>query len=176
MNGTLQGNETTLVVAMYGAPASSTPTPPPPPPAPAPVPPPLPSTSNAQSNTSTEPEPSPASAEDTSAPKPEDQPPSPQATTKPEDNSKPPDQSGGEVQSVTEESIKAREELNWAQQSSLVLLSTLLLINVLKHTIVWRTKKRGWRDIWFRSHPAVQYALILLAITSTFMSSIGVIK
>jgi hypothetical protein len=170
MNGTLQGSETTLVVAMYAAPST-------PPPAPAPVPPPAPSSTTVQAQNTSVAEPNETPIIEEQPPEPEEEvtqePAAPSATST--NNTPPPEQPSGQVQAA-EVSIVTREQLNWAQQASLVLLSTILLINVLKHTIVWRTNRRGWRHIWFRAHPAVQYALILVAIISTLSSSMGVIR
>lgn len=176
MNGTLQGSETTLVVAMYAAPSTPPPAPvPPPAPAPAPSPAPAPAGSAQSRNApAAEPNETPIAEQ---PPEPEQE--APQEPVAPSttatNNTPPSEQPPGEVKAA-EVSIVTREQLNWAQQASLLLLSTILLINVLKHTLVWRTSRRGWRHIWFRAHPAVQYALILVAIISTLSTSVGVIR
>jgi uncharacterized protein YkwD len=178
VNGTLQGSETTLVVAMYAAPNTPTPAPAPtsaptpPPPQPVQNPAPGSTTAEVQSQEqATESEALPTTTDSESDKQNEQTAPTGTTAAPPP----PTDQIAGQVQSA-ETSIIAREQLNWAQQVSLVLLSTVLLINVLKHTIVWRTNRRGWRDIWFRSHPAVQYALILVAVVSILGSSAGAIQ
>lgn len=182
VNGNFQGADTTLVVAMYGAPQATPPPPAPAPVAPTPAPaapkPPAPSSSQTQATTQP--------AESTT-PTPEATDQSQLAETSPAEDNKtaaasgsakdtsPPIDTGGQVNGATSESIIMRENLNWAQNSTLVVLSSLLLIGVLKHTLVWRTNRRGWRHIWFRAHPAAQYALILVAIVSTVASSAGAI-
>ena len=180
VNGTLQGTETTLVVAMYGAPASQ-PAPTPAPVAQAPSKPPAPTPAPVeaqqkpvQPETSTTPTPTPP-VTDTSS--------SAQAAAKPSSTTaelpKSVDSSsqsnGGQVHAASTQTTTMKEELNWAQNSTMVILSTLLLITILKHTLVWRTNRRGWRHIWFRAHPAAQYALLLVAIVSTVVSSRGAI-
>jgi hypothetical protein len=172
VNGILQGAETTLVVAMYGAPtAAPAPAAGPAQPAATSAPTPAATTTQVAADTPapTEPTPSPAEQPQTEQQKPLNAP----ATTTQEP---PPAESSGEVQAASAQAIRMREELNWAQGASLVLLSTLLLINIMKHTVVWRTSHRGWRHIWFRAHPAAQYALLAVAIISTLTSSAGVIR
>lgn len=179
VDGNFQGTDTTIVVAMYATPASA-PAPAPnataQPPAPASTPP--PSTNkpaqaqespSSQSNTptaDTQPsiqEQSPAVSQNTPS----------QTELKSISDNAP--VATGQVNGASQESLNMRENLNWAQNSTLVILSTLLLIGVLKHTLVWRTERRGWRHIWFRAHPAAQYGLILVAIISTLASSAGAI-
>lgn len=178
MNGTLQGSETTLVVAMYAAPNTPPPAPtsaPPPATTPAPTPAKVPPGSVQSQNAPAAEKNETPIAEHPSEPEQEaaQEPAAPSTTST--NNTPPSEQPPGQVQAA-EVSIVTREDLNWAQQASLLLLSTILLINVLKHTIVWRTSRRGWRHIWFRAHPAVQYALIIVAIVSTLSSSVGVIR
>jgi uncharacterized protein YkwD len=173
VNGILQGSETTIVVAMYGAPASQ-PAPAPTqtqpksaPPAPAPTPTPSQPAPATQPPAATAPSPTPPANE---------QPTEQVATDKAQSSAVPvSEENSGQVNAAATEAVLMRENINWAQQSTLVILSTLLLISVLKHTLVWRTNRRGWRHIWFRAHPAAQYALILVAIVSTFASSAGAI-
>jgi len=170
VNGVLNGNETTIVVAMYGQPASS--------PAPAPAPSPAP-TSPKQSPTPSVPKQTPA------APAPEQEQPVVEDPVNEPDNApeiteetsvEDEEYKVAPIQTLEEVQISAREELNWAQSTSLFLLSAVLIVNVLKHTAVWRTNKRGLRHIWFRSHPLAQYALITFALIAIFTSSSGVIK
>lgn len=195
VNGVLLGAETTLVVAMYAAPKSApapAPTPAPivaqsPPPAPAPAPTPAPAPA---------PKPAPAPAPQAVAPTPAETPTEqeaqpqqePQETTVADTDitaDKPvqlPVQvsAGDELDSQSllgvSQSLRVQEPLNWAQNVTIFLLSVLLLVNVLKHTVVWRTNRRGWRHIWLRSHPAAQYGLILVAIIANIVSSAGVIQ
>lgn len=82
----------------------------------------------------------------------------------------------GETKTPKNVQLKYKNSLNWAQKVTISILSLLFLVNVLKHTIVWRTQKRGWRHIWMRSHPAAQYILIMLAILATTTSGVGLIK
>jgi hypothetical protein len=67
------------------------------------------------------------------------------------------------------------DTLNWGQRVTIFLLFMLLLINLLKHTIVWRKQKRGWRHIWLRSHPAFQACMLLIALVAVLVSSFGVV-
>jgi uncharacterized protein YkwD len=172
VNGNFQGTSTTIVVAMYGTPTSA--------PAPAPAattkpaaPAPAPATS---------PQPESSSSTQTSTPpvatKPPAQKPSPESTknkSEPKSANETVSPANDQIKGAMSESVTIREKLNWAQNSTMVILSTLLLITALKHTLVWRTNRRGWRHIWFRAHPAAQYTLIIVAIVSTLSSSVGAI-
>lgn len=174
VDGNFQGTDTTLVVAMYGAPQAA------PAPAPATSQPTAPVTPKAAP---VAPAPTPApvtepATQDIPAAQPSEAaaPSSQQKTdSKPASDKVLPEIATGQVNGATSQSMIMRENLNWAQHSTLVIFSALLLIGVLKHTIVWRTNRRGWRHIWFRAHPAAQYALILVAIVSTLASSAGAI-
>ena len=173
MNGVLQGAETTVVVAMYGSRAAA-----PAPPAPAaPV-------AQAAAPTASA---SPAQAEpeaaapitETPAPAPEPEPVVEATTQKPAQ--KPTPAATPAVTSTSQEltelkAVSAKEQLNWAQQVSVFLLLVILLINVFKHTVVWRTQRRGWRHIWLRAHPAAQYTLIFVTLAAVLFSANGVIK
>jgi len=176
INGTLQGVETTLVVAMYAtrqsapaaAPQPTTPTPPPPsatPPA-APV--------EAAEPVPTAPvapvvEPTPAVEEapvevvtNQNA-----------MTTEPVVVSAPAGESGF-VQGVTSSlPVQTYQSMNWGQKVSLVLMCTLLLLFVMKHTLVWRQQKKGFRHIWLRAHPIGQAAVLSGAIVVTVLSGVG---
>lgn len=172
VNGTLLGSQTTLVVAMYAAPTT----------APAPAPAPTASSapkkqSVAQASPPTNPAPVPAPetpASDTSVPTPQ---PTESASVKPA-GSDVPSPSSPEVFTnyIIDEPISVREQFNWAQNFSLYTLSIVFLLMVLKHTVVWRTQRRGWRHIWLRAHPAAQYGLIVVAMIASVASGTGVIR
>lgn len=178
VNGILLGQETTLVVAMYGAtttvPAPSSPAPTPP----APV---APTTSVQQSLPSQAVEP----PVTTAVPVTEEAKPTETTTTPEADDKGLPETAQAEqpvpstqsASAVTQEaSTSVRQQINWAQRVSIFMLSVLLLVNVLKHTVVWRAHRRGLRHIWLRSHPAAQYAIIVLAILANFTTGSGVIR
>jgi uncharacterized protein YkwD len=172
LNGTLQGTQTTLVVAMYASPKAAA--------AAAPAP----TTPKAQPKAPTPTAQAPASQLTQSQPEaPLQQPaaqgePTPKAipsqtTTQISDKA---DLKGVTLAAETEKAVAAREQMNWARSVSIFVLSVLLLVTILKHTFVWRTQRRGWRHIWMRAHPAAQYGLILLAIILNLTSSVGVIR
>ncbi len=163
MNGVLQGQQTTLVVTEYASPltqATPTPTPThnPAPPATTQTPMPTPTTPAAQTTTTITPSPTP--------------PPASVAPIKTEATTASPSKT---VSLSLVSRLADYSTLNWGQKVTVFLLMTLFFINVLKHTLVWRKQKRGYRHVWFRSHPLYQ-ACLLLAITLTvLLSSFGVI-
>jgi hypothetical protein len=173
LNGVLQGQETTLVVAMYTSPKV------------APAPAPAPAAPTTTTKPTTQAQPTPAAPQNTTpAPAPESVPTPAKEVTTPkttptqttvqvEDKA---DLKGVTLAAETEKAVAAREQMNWARSVSVFVLSVLLLVTILKHTLVWRTQKRGWRHIWMRAHPAAQYALLLVAIVLNLTSSVGVIK
>lgn len=174
LNGTLQGKQTTLVVAMYAAPKGAAP-------APAPsVTQPTPKTTTPAPATSQAPKATPIATTPAAVEQPQQTTPtttpqsSPTQTTVPVADKS--DLNGVTLAAETEKAVAAREQMNWARSVAVFVLSVLLLVTVLKHTLVWRTQRRGWRHIWMRAHPAAQYALILLAIVLNLTSSVGVIK
>jgi hypothetical protein len=67
------------------------------------------------------------------------------------------------------------QSLNWGQKTSLLLASTLILLFIMKHTLVWRAHKRGVKNVWLRAHPLGQIAVLAIAIFTTLFNSIGVI-
>jgi hypothetical protein len=183
MNGTLLGSPTTLVVAEYGAPlaAAAVPAQTAPPPAakpqartasPAPVPTPTPAAAA---------EAAPAQEQPAAA--------TPEAATSPSKKasvaagtSSPTDVKGVNVKKNGPDiplPVIARaatlQALNWGQRTTVFLLSVLLLVNILKHTMIWRSQKRGYKHIWLRAHPVAQTAVLLIAIMVTISSSYGVI-
>lgn len=181
VNGILLGQETTLVVAMYGATAAApAPVPTPPPPTPAPTAPVTPTTQQTPPNQTAE---SPVVA---AAPVAEEVAEPAEAITTPQTGSsgspetsraEPPAPPTQVATTVTQEaSTSVRQQINWAQRVSIFMLSVLLLVNILKHTAVWRAQRRGLRHIWLRSHPAAQYAIIVLAILANFTTGVGVIR
>lgn len=162
VNGVLDGLETTLVVAMYAAPQAAAP-----PPAPKPAPTPI--------VTQTAPKPAP-----TPKPAPKEEP-KPEASTEEPEEEQPvvtqttPTQGDSTTQTINQEPVSSKEPRTWAQNASFFILSTLLLITILKHTVVWRTQRRGWRHVWLRAHPAAQYGLIIVALLANAASGVGVI-
>lgn len=179
MNGTLQGEQTTLVVAFYASPRAA--------PAPAPAPSRTTSTSSHSGNSSKS---SPAAASTpvaTPAPAattPTTTPTAPVATdTKPSIDASKPETATATTSSATaaqprqiDERSVSLHKRTWSANATLFILSAVLLVSILKHTVVWRTKKRGWRHIWLRAHPAAQYGLVIVAIVANLTASIGVIR
>jgi hypothetical protein len=173
VNGTLLGSATTLVVAEYGAPLVAV--------APAPATPPA----------AAKPQASPAAAVPATAPTIETPPATqPVAATPVKSSDKASDTANMTATDVKGLNIKkdgsdiplpviakaaTLQALNWGQRVTVFLLSTLLLINLLKHTLIWRNQKRGYRHIWLRAHPVAQTAVLLIAIIATITSSYGVI-
>lgn len=184
VNGTLQGEQTTLVVALYAAPYVA-PAPAPAPPEPAPAPTPAPQVQPQQAPAPTAPV---QPVEETPAPAPEPEAVVPQPT----ENTQPapaeaaitPNQTAPEVTEqtigqvagvVASAPIKAYQELNWGQKASLFILSTLALLFIMKHTLIWRTQKRGVRGVWLRSHPLAQASFLVAASVVTLLSGTGTI-
>jgi uncharacterized protein YkwD len=167
MNGTLQGEQTTLVVAMYGAPRNAAP-------APATT---TPKASTKPKATTPPVVATPAVPVEQPAPTPA---PAPQAVSKPkasgQKSTTPAVSASQPTKAIDEKSVSARESRTWAQNATLLLLSVLFLVSALKHTVVWRTQKQGWRHVWLRAHPAAQYGLLLVAIVANITSGVGVIR
>jgi hypothetical protein len=174
MNGTLLGQPTTLVVAMYGAPPAAAALPATPaakPATPAPI-------------TNTTPKSAPAA----SAAPAETPAPTPTAVTPvqsaPKDTPRPAPQqptTGVVLAETHQQSLPLQKpaavyaSLSWQQRASLVILSTLLVLFILKHTVVWRRQKRGYRHIWLRAYPLAQASLLAVAIILVISSGIGVV-
>jgi len=172
VNGTLQGSETTLVVAYYATPYQA------PAPVAAPAPPSSPPASVKGSNNSP-----PA--------KPANPPPA-----APVDNSSPPAPAKKlEKVTVTGQSTTQKtayvpsakislvsqighyfNRLNWGQQATIFILVLTMLLVILRHTVIWRTQKRGFRHIWFRAHPIAQLGVLSVAIIVVISTGVGVIK
>jgi hypothetical protein len=168
MNGNLLGSDTTLVVAEYARPATVAA-------APAPAPKPTP-------KAVATPAPAPVAASTTT----EQASPTPVASTAPvtttTTSAKPTAEANKPTPKPTTTNLPASrkvvnyQELNWGQRISVFLLSGLFLLNVLRHTLVWRRQKRGWRHIWLRAHPAAQMGILALALLATGFSASGVIQ
>lgn len=67
------------------------------------------------------------------------------------------------------------QSLNWGQKASLLVASTLILLYVMRHTLVWRAQKRGHKKVWLRKYPSGQIAILITAIIATLINSIGVV-
>jgi hypothetical protein len=174
VNGVLLGEETTLVVAMYGAKATSAPV------AAAPVAStPKKTTAPVVTKTIEQPAEKPAAKKETT--------PTPEKETTPQaapvevesEVSTAPVQISAETGAVEGLStflpVKVYNGLNWGQKASIVLLSLLALLFIMKHTLVWREQKRGFRHIWFRAHPLSQFAMLIAVGLITILSSFGVV-
>jgi hypothetical protein len=175
VNGVLLGEETTLVVAMYGAKAASAPK------TTAPVTK-SPTTSAPVTTKTVEKsvEKPVAKKETTSTPKKEvtAQPTPTEAESEVSTAPQVVDTSGetGAVEGLsTFLPVKVYNGLNWGQKASIVLLSLLALLFIMKHTLVWREQKRGFRHIWFRAHPMSQFAMLIAVGLITILSSFGVV-
>lgn len=71
--------------------------------------------------------------------------------------------------------IKTYDSFNWGQKASIVLICTLILLFIMKHTMVWREQKRGLKHIWLRSHPLGQAAMLTVVLIFTLASGVGVV-
>lgn len=71
--------------------------------------------------------------------------------------------------------IKIYSSLNWGQKISILLISTLILLFIMKHTLIWREKKRGVKDVWLRAHPLGQAFVLLITMALTIASGVGVV-
>lgn len=186
INGTLLGEQTTLVVAEYGAKAEQTV-------AyvsttqnnnkPAATPVPQTNTtqvvtdSNSNEDTVTEPTPTPQTQTQTkdstttivnqNVIRPTD---TPKATSVIQENI------DGIVKGIaTSVPLKAYSSFNWGQKASLLLASTLMLLFIMKHTMIWREQKRGLKHIWLRAHPLGQVAVLMTVMIFTILSGVGVV-
>ena len=70
---------------------------------------------------------------------------------------------------------KIYNSLNWGQKVSILLISTMILLYVMNHTLIWREQKRGFKHIWLRSHPLGQAMVLICVLVATIASGIGVI-
>lgn len=71
--------------------------------------------------------------------------------------------------------VQAYKSLNIGQKVSLLLIATLSLLFVMKHTMIWREQKRGLKNIWLRAHPIGQATVLIAALIATLINSIGVV-
>lgn len=183
MNGTLLGEETTLVVAMYGATNVSAP---PPAPAPAPTPAPAAAPAPAPAAPTTPiveeaPEPTPAEVEEQAkaeeAAKEAEKETEEAAATPATTNSAPPtEQSPSDVAgAIISAPVEAYTGLNWGQKTSIFIMCTLALLFIMKHTMIWRSQKNGLRNIWLRAHPLAQASFLIFASIITLLSGTGTI-
>lgn len=189
VNGTLLGEETTLVVAMYAAPKAA----PAPAPAPAPTPAPAPAATKPTTK-ATSPSTPTASSPETPVEQPAAEAPAapaaPTSTEEPEKNNatKPADTQSetestaastnpvkGAVEgaSIVAVPVKAYQSLNWGQKTSIFILTVVLLLFIMKHTVIWRETKKGARNIWLRAHPLAQGAVLVAAIVLTVTAGTG---
>jgi uncharacterized protein YkwD len=173
MNGTLQGEQTTLVVAFYASPVGG-----------APAPAPAPTHTSTTTKSSSTPK---STAPTTTTPAPAQTAPTPTASPapttakqtidadKPEIGSATPVNTSSQPRQIDARSVSIKQR-TWSANATLLILSAVFLVSVLKHTVVWRTKKRGWRHIWLRAHPAAQYGLLIVAIVANLTSGLGVVR
>ena len=181
VNGVFQGSETTLVVAMYAS--SYTPPPAPATPAPAPV-----QTVTPQQAAPTAPAPVATPAPVQSTPDPVVEQPAPIEESTPDETktavnpidaqpaSAPLSGVEGVVAGISASApVQTYNMLNWGQKVSLLLVSALSLLFIMKHTLVWREQKRGLRHIWLRAHPLSQAAMLTAVAVVTLVSGAGVV-
>lgn len=71
--------------------------------------------------------------------------------------------------------IKAYQSLNWGQKASILIVCTLILLFIMKHTLIWRQQRRGLKHIWLRSHPIGQAAMLTSVLILTLASGTGVV-
>lgn len=71
--------------------------------------------------------------------------------------------------------IKVYNSFNWGQKVSLLLLATMILLFIMKHTLIWRHQKRGLRHIWMRAHPIGQAMVLGITVLVTVLNGVGVI-
>lgn len=71
--------------------------------------------------------------------------------------------------------ITIYSSLNWGQKASILLASTLILLFIMKHTIIWRQRKRGVKDVWLRAHPLGQALALSATMAITIASGVGVV-
>jgi len=188
-NGVLEGQEVTLVVAMYGAPKTQSP-PPAAPVTPAPAPPAASTPKAAPAPQTTAPAPTPTEPTTTQPTTPNEE-----LTVTAEEEATPvsetPVQASpakiDESVPVTETQtaaimgvqslapVQAYMGLNWAQRTSLFIIASLAVLFVMKHTVIWRHQRRGIKAIWLKSHPLAQSALLGLVVVILLMTGTGTI-
>ncbi|MDB5160451.1 MAG: hypothetical protein JWO99_714 [Candidatus Saccharibacteria bacterium] len=171
VNGTLQGEETTLVVAEYGSQQAV----PAPAPAAQPVAPSAPAATQPAATTPAVTEtPAPATTQPEATPQKVTK--NITATTTQKTSTGVVADTKGSVKGVEAPlPIKVYQSLNWGQKASIVLLSTLLLLFIMKHTLVWRHQKRGYKNIWLRAHPLGQAIVLAAVLVVTISSGVGTV-
>ncbi len=180
LNGTLQGSETTLVVAMYGSPSAPPPSPSVasnPDPAPAPAPSPQP----------TAPEPAPApepdpEPEEGNEPEPEEEQPPPEHLERLAGVDLSPTEfelaPASEVDYGITNALPLNATLNGAEMTTVFILSGFLTTNTMAHTTIWRKRKtrlKRAKHIWFRTHPALQALILSVPILLMLLSGLGTV-
>ena len=187
MNGVLLGEETTLVVAMYAAPVNAPAPAPAPTPAPAPAPvasaapapKPAPTAAAPTETTAAESEAPAAPTEEIPAKEEEivveEKQPTTAATTEPSTSPQEDQSIGAVAGAIITAPVTAYTGLNWGQKASLFILSVLALLFIMKHTLIWRSQKKGLRHIWLRSHPLAQASFLIVATVVTLLSGTGTI-
>lgn len=71
--------------------------------------------------------------------------------------------------------LNAYNSFNWGQKVSVLLISTLILLFLMKHTMIWREKRRGLKHIVLRAHPLGQAILLMSVMIITLFSGVGVV-
>ena len=153
INGTLSGEETTLVVAMYGMRA-------------------IQNNQPAVNPVQTETQATVDSTNDQTKTTVTDVIKSPQQTTQ---NTPALTDDTGVVEGSVSSPLKVYSSLNWAQKASILLLCTMILLFIMKHTLIWREQRRGLRHIWLRAHPIGQTVILIIALMITITSGAGVV-
>jgi hypothetical protein len=173
VNGTLLGSETSLVVAMYGTTASS-------------------NIASASPDTDSEPTLDQTTPQVAQSPTPNltqtSSPSQPTTVSTVDSSAQAPDQQTQAEPTATSDNnigtvagseislpIKFYTALNWGQKVSILLICTLILLFIMKHTLIWRQQKRGLRDIWLRAHPIGQMLVLVAVLVLTIVSGIGVV-
>lgn len=144
INGELLGEETTLVVAMYGA--QNTPEP-------------IAATQIVDTDNT------PATTQNTGI--------SAQKSTANQSTSTAIET--GSKETMLQKTANTYSALNWGQKISLLLISIMTLLVIMKHTLIWRVQKRNLRHIWFKAHPIGQLLIIGISIAITLINGVGVV-
>jgi hypothetical protein len=71
--------------------------------------------------------------------------------------------------------IRAYQSLNWGKKASLLVISAMIVLLIMKHTLIWREQKRGLRGIWLRAHPLGQLSMLVVVFIMTLASGVGVV-
>ena len=171
VNGILQGHETTLVVAFYTTPYKA-------PASVAQAPPASIKGSNVAPSKSTTPPPTPVDNFSPPPTQPEAQP--EKKLEKVSVTGKSATQTTAYVPlaniSLLSKAGHFFNRLNWGQQVTVFILVLTTLVVILRHTVIWRSQKRGFRHIWFRAHPIGQLGVLTVIIIAVISTGVGVIK